>query len=74
MCGADLSDIDEQKPEEKESKARKKAGQNSEQIERRTRWTKNRANKEQTEYQTRTQKGNLQLPAFLLFWATGVTN
>jgi hypothetical protein len=37
MCGADLSDIDEQKPEEKESKARKKAGQNSEQIERRTR-------------------------------------
>jgi hypothetical protein len=28
MCGADLSDIDEEKPEERESKARKKIGQN----------------------------------------------
>jgi len=33
MCGADLSDIDEQRPEERENKARKKTGEDSEQIE-----------------------------------------
>ena len=30
MCGADLSDIDEEKPEERESNARKKTGKDKE--------------------------------------------